>query len=325
MNTFDIIIPVSKRDRDFVPKVVDLLERCFPQADNIYILTAESNIKKLDKKLRQFQKCSIIEENSLTPELSMSKVKHFFECHPFKNVRVGWYFQQFLKLGFSRSRYCRRFYLSWDADTLPLAKIEYFDGEHILFNPKYEFNPNYFRTTEKLFGIGKVFNYSFISENMMFSSEIMREMINTIENSSVEGKDWIEKILNACNFDDIMPAFSEFETYGSYCYIKHPNLYKIRFLNCFRNAGFICGRRIDEQRLRVMSTGLDLASFEWGDEPNFPLNWPHIIRSINSWAYRITHNSPKKSLDMIRDKLSGKKDATIALIQETAYRLPTRK
>ncbi len=92
-----------------------------------------------------------------------------------------------------------------------MAPISFFEDEHLLFNPKKEYNPNDFRTIERLFGYGKQMEYSFIAENMMFSKNIVCEMLAEIEESDVEGVTWLEKILHASNLDDSMPAFSEFE------------------------------------------------------------------------------------------------------------------
>ena len=46
------------------------------------------------------------------------------------NSRPGWYYQQFLKMAFSnwsKSRY----YMAWDADTIPLRKKEMFNCEEV--------------------------------------------------------------------------------------------------------------------------------------------------------------------------------------------------
>ena len=119
-------------------------------------------------------------------------------------------------------------------------------------------------------GIGKVVDNSFISESMMFSSEYMRELLQAIDSSDVAGDDWVEKIMAAGDYSTPLPTFSEFETYGNYCAIKHPSAYKPRHLNTFREAGFIAGRNISDRHLREMSFDLDMASFEIFHQPMFP-------------------------------------------------------
>ena len=145
-----------------------------------------------------------------------------------------------------------------------------FLGVEFYSNPKSEYNPNYFVAMEKLLGIGKVVDNSFISESMMFSSEYMRELLQAIDSSDVAGDDWVEKIMAAGDYSTPLPTFSEFETYGNYCAIKHPSAYKPRHLNTFREAGFIAGRNISDRHLREMSFDLDMASFEIFHQPMFP-------------------------------------------------------
>ena len=54
--------------------------------------------------------------------------------------------------------------------------------------------------------------YSFIAENMIFSKNVVGEMLAEIEKSDMDGITWMEKILVAGDLNDSMPAFSEFET-----------------------------------------------------------------------------------------------------------------
>lgn len=319
MKNFDVIIPVARKDLSFLPRVVDYLDRCIEGINKIYVLTANKNVIKLQHKLTSFRKCVLIDENSLVEGLNFNRVSLLLDKYAKdKHIRVGWYYQQFLKFAFAESNYCSDYYLSWDADTLPLAPIKFFSEDHILFNPKGEYNPNYFKTINNLLGFGKVADFSFISENMMFKSTIVREMLNDIEKASTQKYDWIEEILSSCDFSSAMPAFSEFETYGSYCFVRHPGLYEKRHLNTFREAGMICGRRISESRLRLLSFDLDVASFEISHEPAFPLNIPHLIARIRKNMFI----SPLKLFSKIKRKMENKGEH---VVEDTLYRLPPKK
>ena len=317
---FDVIIPVAKKDLSFLPRVVDYVNRCIDGINIIYVLTSNSHEKRIKNKLSRYHNCVIVDENRLIAGLDFDRVKILLDKYAKnKQLSVGWYYQQFLKFAFAKSSICSDYYLSWDADTLPLAPINFFSSNHILFNPKKEYNPNYFKTINNLFGYGKVAEISFISESMMFCSAIVREMLNDIEKSNAKGDDWIEKIVSSCDFSSSIPAFSEFETYGSYCFIHYPDLYKMRHLNTFREAGMICGRRISESRLRIMSFDIDMASFEMRDEPVFPLNIPHIL-------YRIKNNlfiSPKEFCYKIVRKLNPQSKID-NIPDNILYRLPSR-
>jgi len=268
---YDVIIPVSYQDVSFIPKVVAFIRKNLIGVSEIFVITSKQHFKYL-KKLHDY--ITLVDEDSLISGLSYSSINEILKSKSIHN-RTGWYFQQLLKFAFAQSRYAHDYYLSWDADTLPLSKISFFEGEHPLFTPKKEFHQPYFITLNKLLNLKKIVDFSFIAEHMLFKKEYVTELIDSITHSNVEGGTWYEKILNACDFS-CGSSFSEFETYGTYVWHTHPNVYKTRFLNTFRGAGFIKGRLIDDKTLESISIDLDIASFELRDEPVFPYNIPNI-------------------------------------------------
>ena len=279
---FDIIIPCSKRDVVFLPMVIKHVRLNLTEVRKIYVITNESLFAKCQKKLGEYG-VALLDENKMIDNLDFKKVKNLLSKKGWY-VRQGWYFQQLLKMGFSLSEHAGDYYMSWDADTLPLSSLEFFDGEHPIFTIKKEYHVAYFETMKKLTGMDKTFDYSFIAEHMLFKTSIMKELITQInKNGDIEGYDWIEKCINACEFSqtDIYkePYFSEFETYGTFASVLYPDLYKIRKLNTFRGAGYIRGRNISDKMLKKISLDLDIASFEYGATPPFPYNinvWFHL-------------------------------------------------
>jgi len=316
---YDILIPVGKKDVNFVPRVVDLVTRCLCDVERIYILTNKKYIAGIDRKLKAYKQCVVLDENELQLGLNFPAVKELIGKYaPQYKGMAGWYFQQFLKLGFALSSYSKEYYLSWDADTLPLAPISFFDGEYILYNPKQENHIAYFSTMERLLGFGKLTDVSYISESMMFCRRIVKEMIGKMDDSGSQ-TDWMEKIISSCDFEKSPQAFSEFETYGNYCAKYYPGLYQQRHLNTFREAGLIRGRYISEKLLREMSFDLDMASFELQNCPNFPYNIPNIIWKLNRKFSKIRAMSIKEIKEKLSSKLSGNE-----LTEEGFYRLPDR-
>lgn len=323
MCKFDIIIPTGAKDVSFVPRVVDFICRCFKDVEHIYILTNSKYFVRIRQRIPKTVLYTLVDENILLPDLSLVKVRDMLKvCCPNRKLNAGWYFQQFLKLGFAQSKYCKNYYLSWDADTLPLAPIKFFEDGHLLFNPKNEYNSNYFKAIERLFGYGKQTNYSFIAENMMFSKKIVSEMLTEIEKKEIEGFSWWEKILYASNLDNPMPAFSEFETYGTYCLMNYPNLYKPRYLNTFREAGFICGRYISENKLRILSFDLDTASFELGHAPMFPYNLPQVIYEKLGRLKKIKSMTLDELMRRVCKTLTHPQKIDRQAAMEQLYRLP---
>lgn len=155
-----------------------------------------------------------------------------------------------------------------------------------MFTMKTEYNPNYFKTIKKLLGIDKQTKGSFISEHMLFSTNIVRELIDKINNSSVDGESWMQKIINACDFTDPMPCFSEFETYGSYVMANYPTMYTMRKLNSFRFGGYIRGRQISDKMLREISFDTDTMSFELRMRPTFPASIPNLWLSLKVQVHK---------------------------------------
>ena len=78
--------------------------------------------------------------------------------------------------------------------------------------------------------LGKLYNYSFISEHMIINTEFMKSLINEINlNSNISGDIWYEKVINSINNKDlIFSGFSEFETYGTFVNKYYENYYIIR-------------------------------------------------------------------------------------------------
>lgn len=301
---YDIIIPVAKKEVGFIPKVLVYIRKNLPEVDTIFLITNKDCFYYLERKKIGEYGASLIDENNMLPNLSFKRVYQNLLSRDV-HIRAGWYFQQFLKLGFAQTKYAKKYYMSWDADTLPLNHIDFFKGEQPLFAKKNEYNEPYFVTLHKILGLNKVADFSFIAEHMMFNKDIVNEMLNKISECTVEGNDWVDKILNAC--DNLMyPCFSEFETYGTYVLTNYPNMYGYHKLNTFRSAGIIKGRHIDDYRLNKMALDIDIASFELFDKPIFPYSYSYYIHIWHRRWNQMKNRSFKRLLSFVIGKLMNK-------------------
>jgi hypothetical protein len=185
----------------------------------------------------------------------------------------GWYYQQFLKIGFSRSSYAGEYYLIWDADTLPTSSLRFFnEAGQMLIAQKEEYHTPYFETMQRLIGLGKEVDFSFIAEHMLIQSSVMRELIDVFEQYEAESdKPWWQKVIDATPKDQGL-SFSEFETYGTYCHHYHPDLYAYRRLHTFRRAGKLFGRLMHDYEIEEFRGVTDTISLEAGHIPHFPRN-----------------------------------------------------
>lgn len=268
MEILDVVICVAEKDCYIVKKNIPYIAKNL-RSNNIYLITSNKNSKRFNKKMLERYNAHLIDENSLVPGLSFDILKNqMITLIP--NVKCyGWYFQQFLKMAFSYSKYAKNRYLIWDADTFPLNLIDFYKDGKYIFTEKTEYHKPYFDTIYKLLGLNKIVDFSFIAEHMIIDVSIMKKLIHHIDESNVKGNIWHEKILH-CIKSDCWLAFSEFETYGTYCYQYHREIMLFRELRTLRRAGKLYGRNVKVKELELLSKSFDTASFELQDMPPFP-------------------------------------------------------
>lgn len=267
----DVVICLSAKDHHIVKTNIKSIRKYLQtEEESIYIISNAKNRIFFTKNWLKKYHVIFIDEDHLTEGLSMHSVRSVMDKHFTCLKYPGWYLQQFLKMGFALSEYAKQQYLIWDSDTIPLHHLAYYENGKYLFTAKDENHTPYFDTTERLLGYRRLADFSFIAEHMPISVAVMRELIKALDESDVEGDYWFEKIINATSGKD-QQAFSEFETYGNYCMLKHQDIFAIRRLRTLREAGLLFGRTVrkgDLQRLAMMN--FDTASFEIRHKPRFP-------------------------------------------------------
>ena len=255
-----IIIPVAEKNINMVIKNIFYIN-IYLKPDSIYILTASKNIPKLA--LLSNETITILDEDTIYPDLTFASIKKKLSELHFHEEATGWYFQQFLKMTWCKTKYCNEYYTTWDADTFPLHNFSLFNAEgKPLFQPKSEYNKAYFNTINLLTGYTKKADYSFISEKMTFKKSYMNELMELIERSTINGNNLFEKILYAASLSGEKSAFSEFETYGTYLLYNHPESFELKKLNSFRNAAAWFGTSPNKYDIAFLSHFYDTASFE---------------------------------------------------------------
>ena len=140
---YDIVIPINKRNVNFVGRVIKHIRLNLLECENIYLISKKTLFSKLGKSIDG--KCVLIDEDRMIPGLCYDSVhRYMIEAGCLDINRVGWYFQQLLKLGFASTSYCKKYYLTWDSDTLPLSHLRFFENGKPLFTSKKEFHQPYF-------------------------------------------------------------------------------------------------------------------------------------------------------------------------------------
>lgn len=235
---------------------------------------------------------------------------------------TGWYYQQFLKMQYVTL--CNdEYYMVWDGDTVPCRKINMFSEEtgQPYLDLKHEYHPEYFDTMGKILpGFGKVIERSFISEHMLFKSDIMRALIADIEkNDAIPGERFWEKIINSIEPEKIYDSsFSEFETYGTYVALRYPSVYRLREWHSFRlGASFFDMDKICDRDFAWLGVDFDAISFEKGqsvnDENRGYFDNPEVQKKIS--AKRLLQAAQMEYKDGYKevweDDLSLKKGANV--------------
>jgi hypothetical protein len=288
-NDFDVIIPIGTRDCLIAKKVIQYISlNIKPKC--IYVIVNNGNNFFFSKSFCDLYSVKVLDENNLIKDLNMQHIIKMIDKRLNEDGRYyAWYFQQILKMAFSLTSCAKDYYLIWDADTLPLNKLHFFDEGRPVFTPKNEYHKPYFDTIQKLIGCDKMVDYSFIAEHMLIKTTIMKDLINRIENSMVEGTIWFEKIINAVDVD-AKNGFSEFETYGTFCSKYYHGLYSLKELRTFRDAGLIYGRNIKTFEIDKLKEDYHTASFEFRHFPKFPKNITQFIQSaflVSLTRYRL--------------------------------------
>lgn len=274
-NDYDIVICVGWNDVLVVKKTIKYIRENL-RGDNIYLILNNYYFNIYSKQFLTDNKVILVDEDTLVPGVTYKSLRVYFQEHR-PNFTTGWYYQQFLKMAFSLSEYAKDYYLIWDSDTLPLSKLEFGKNGKLLFTQKKEYHREYFDTIEKIFGLKKEVDYSFIAEHMLIKTSIMREIINKL--SKEDSLLWPYYIIRHIPAE-VNGGFSEFETYGTYVTHYYPDLYTTRTLNTWRNAGFVFGRNISDRDVKALSVDLDIISLESWNGRLFPQKLFSRIREL---------------------------------------------
>lgn len=256
---FDVIIPMTMDNMPLFKINIEWIRKNIAQK-RIVVLGAEALREPVISLGAEF-----INEDSLIEGMTLQAVKDNLSERIRSSKRAGWYFQQFLKLGYAEV--CKdEYYIVWDSDTVPLHEIRHIIDGYPVFTQKEEMEPAYFETLDRLFS-GKVKRYgdfSFICENMIIKTALMKEMLEDIMNQpELRGRTFWERILDAVSDENLSGSgFSEFETYGNYVMTYYPDLYHFRTLRGMRKGAEYFGMNPNREELLWAAQSYDTIAFE---------------------------------------------------------------
>ena len=204
---FDIFIPIHSKDFKKIDFLISSIERNIPGYNKIFIVSNEP----LDKTFPN-QNIMILNEKEVL-NVDLSKINH----------RNTWIYQQMLKL---LQNVTNDWFLTIDSDCFINKRIDVIseNGQpNFIINQIPDRGIAYFKYSQKYFNLEKKYEFSFVSELMLFNRKLILEMFNSIGLSSID--DVIDFFYKTITEEEHL---SEFELYGNYIMENYPNLYKIK-------------------------------------------------------------------------------------------------
>jgi hypothetical protein len=200
----------------------------------------------------------LLDENGMVPGMDLGDLRR--TPLPFFPAGAGWYFQQFLKWACADLFKSERGYLIWDADTILLRPLEFCDATgRTWLTTSTEYHPPYFETFQELLGFPPARKISFISQHQWIERDILSELLEGIGGKSNSG--WAWEIIRRMQGKGTN-LFSEYETYGHYCLVRHPERCVVRDVPWTRAGRNIAGFPPEPAVLQALSRDYAFASFE---------------------------------------------------------------
>ncbi|WP_104741108.1 DUF6492 family protein [Helicobacter suis] len=172
----DIVIPVKTDIVSlFVNITLPFILKNLP-CKKILILTRRENFSKIVG-----AGLEVLDEDQIDQGLTLRSVHDYLESRDANVNRSGWYFQQFLKFAIAQTDKVGSKYLVWDADCVPLSKITTFvENGKTLIDTTTEHHQPYFDTMDKLWGLHKQVNFSFIAEHFLFEKSLVLKLLDNL-------------------------------------------------------------------------------------------------------------------------------------------------
>ena len=192
---FDILVVVAEKDFNKLPYCLHSIKKNIKGYGKIFCIT--------DKPVKE--KVSDVEyvlENGVV-DFNFSKIKNI--------SRIGWYKQQFIKLFQTITHHN---YLVVDADVIINKPLNIIDaGKPVFMLGKDQNHDPYYSLMNSMFGFGREYPHSFISEVMYFKRDIIDDLLSRYGWTK---HGFFEVVVSEINKQSHPSGFSEYELYGNY-------------------------------------------------------------------------------------------------------------
>lgn len=273
----DIVTACRSADLPILRLACEGLRRFAPPG-KLYVITAGTNLAKFGKVLPAA--VEVLDEDTVIPDMKLADLPQL--SLPGFPQGAGWYFQQLLKLGFAFREPRDDYYLIWDADTVLLRSLRFFDDrDRMLLTVADENHRPYFDTYRHLLKEEPNRDCSFIAQHMVAHKPAVREMLNQIDRNFPGNESWAWKIMRNLRGTSTN-LFSEYEMLGNFVKNHYPESVATRELHWLRDGS----RRVRgvpaADDLARLAKQYDFVAFESGQR-----GLRRLVRRIRSWRGRI--------------------------------------
>jgi hypothetical protein len=211
---YDVVIPYHNKDASILPFAIQGVRLYAQGAQKIYVVSATD---------------PEVEEAIWIPEDTLPIIKDDVSPYIHESSRVGWYYQQLLKLyAFVYLKTPHSHLLICDADLVLRKPIQFFKNGQICLALSDEYHEPYFTHMSRVLPeLRRLISFSGVCHHMMMSREHTHELLTQIE--SRHGKPaWIVCLEQVDPTYHAGSGMSEYEIYFNYCLLHHADDYCVR-------------------------------------------------------------------------------------------------
>jgi hypothetical protein len=224
----DVVIPCTDKDLPTLEMSIQGIKENGKNIRRVVIISSE----KLSDNAEWFNETDFpFQKYDIAVSLFKGDTAKASEYLKTPNNRIGWYYQQLLKLyaPFVIPNISSNV-LIVDADTVFLNPVYFISPlGKALYNPSHEYHPPYFCHMAKLTerGVKRLYNqFSGISHHMLFQKEILQELFNNVE--SIHNKAFWDAFCSCVDDNEVYySGASEYEVYFNFVLSK-PDIAEIR-------------------------------------------------------------------------------------------------
>jgi hypothetical protein len=215
MKKYDIVIVSHEKDFNNIKHIVEHCEKNL-EFDSIHLILSDRHPYQHMELLQTLTNRPVykhIETDVL--KIDKSRLRH----------RPEWVYQMMLKI--FQDVTSNDNFLVIESDCIILKNLEFFNEDKTIFYlGRDHYHQQYYTFNQKLLGIAREYDHSFISEFMMYDKKVVKELLNKTNCNTIE--DFLELLYHYVDGDSYP---SDYDLYGNFYYTNYPENFETKVLN----------------------------------------------------------------------------------------------